>query len=105
MPTLRLSRSLPQCSPSPPCSPSPSTDGCMPSFRAQRTCQPTPSGVFRVSARRLLVDLAALGAFGLGGWLSLCWLLPAPDMAHALGVHLIRYGSTAALFWIAGRFL
>src|SRR3954466_13277414 len=26
-------------------------------------------------------------------------------MAHALGVHLIRYGSTAALFWIAGRFL
>jgi len=62
-------------------------------------------GRLRVSASRLLVDLAALGAFGLGGWLSLQWLLPAPDMAHALGVHLIRYGSTAALFWIGGRFL
>src|SRR3954469_12195774 len=59
----------------------------------------------RVSASRLLVDLAALGAFGLGGWLSLPWLLPAPDMAHALGMRLISYGSTAALFWIAGRFL
>jgi moderate conductance mechanosensitive channel len=62
-------------------------------------------GRLRVSASRLLIDLAALGAFGLGGWLLLRWLLPAPDMAHVLGVHLIRYGSTAALFWIAGRFL
>ena len=62
-------------------------------------------GRLRVGASRLLVDLAALGAFGLGGWLSVRWLLPAPDMAHALGVHLIRYGSTAALFWIGGRFL
>jgi small-conductance mechanosensitive channel len=62
-------------------------------------------GRLRVSASRLLIDLAALGAFGLGGWLLLRWLLPAPDMAHVLGVHLIRYGSTVALFWIAGRFL
>ena len=62
-------------------------------------------GRLRISAFRLLVDLAALGAFGLGGWLSVRWLLPAPDMAHALGMRLIRYGSTVALFWIAGRFL
>ena len=31
--------------------------------------------------------------------------LAAPDMAQALGLRLIRYGSTAALFWIGGRFL
>lgn len=62
-------------------------------------------GHLRISTLRLLADLAALGAFGLSGWLSVRWLLPRPEMAHALVMSLIRYGSTAALFWIAGRLL
>lgn len=70
---------------------------------------PDPSvdvvGRFRASARGLLADLVALGAFILGGWLLVRWLLPAPDLAQTLGGRLIRHVSTAALYVIVGRFL